>query len=309
MKKLITIILLLVTASLAAQTNQYTVRGRYWVKTDSLLIVNGDTIYIDDSPSNGQFLRRVDGWWINQDFTGTGTDSLRFDAVDGELVDYRGGSAYDIIPVKYENIFLEPGATRTISVSLADGGQPANDLLIKAGDNDDNIGGADLYLRGGGTFDEHGDVYLGSVDYNSNIYVEDTLQMDGNRIKGLPAAIDDSEPVILSQITGLTQNVYSIALPYATTVQGRVSAASEGTDYETGWVLAAGTNTIDLQVTHGLGRRVAEVNVMTVSGTTEALLRPFAGAYSGWQTTSTNVLLINGLATTPLPLKIYIVFK
>lgn len=108
---------------------------------------------------------------------------------------------------------------------------------------------------------------------------------------------------------GVSKNIYSIGLPYATTVQGRVAGSviyGSGTEE---WELSAGVNSIDLEITHGLGRRVANINVCTVSGTAEQLLRPFAGAYSGWQTTDENTLLINALATTPLPLKIYIIFE
>lgn len=311
MKNIIILILALVFSfTVSGQKKEYMYHATNILKSDGTLVLKGDTVKVGIGISeNGQFLRRVSGNWVGVELTGTGTDSLVFDPIEGELYDYRGGSVYDIIPIKYDNIFLEPGGTRTISVSLADGGQPGDDLLVKAGDNDDNQGGGDLYLRGGGTIDEHGNMYLGSVEYNSLIYVEDTVKMQGNHIKGLPVATEATEPVILSQITGLTKTVYSIALPNATTVTGRVNGATAGVDYDATWTLAAGTNTIDLQVTHDMGRRVANVNVCTANGTAEQLLRPFAGAYSGWQTLNDNTLLINSLATTPLALKIYIIFE
>ncbi len=283
----------------------------YTVEAVDSLILNGEGMYIDPITStDGQVLRRVNGSWINYDFTATGTDSLVFDPIWGYLYDYRGGSVFKTTPVQYENFTLNNGDTRIITIRYADGGNEGDDLIIKAGDNDDNIGGGDLYLRGGGSYEEYGDVYLGTSDYDGNkVYVEDSIKMNGNSISGLPEATLPTEPVILSQMEGISKSVYSIALPYNTTVQARVNGATEGTDYPTGWELSAGVNSIDLEITHGLGRRVANINVCTVSGTAEQLLRPFAGGYSGWQTTDENTLLINALATTPLPLKIYIIFE
>jgi hypothetical protein len=212
-----------------------------------------------------------------------------------------------------ENLYLKQGGNRIISVRYADGGSTGDDLTVKAGDNDDNLGGGDLWLRGGGTLEEYGDVNIGANLYDetnsSLIYIWDTIYMNGNSIRGLNEAVNDDEPVTLSQIEGFTQSVYSIGLPNASSVNGRVTGATEGADYPTGWVLAAAGNNIDLVVTHGTGRRVAEVNVLSVNGTIEQLLRPYAGAYSGWQTNDANTLQINGLATIPLAIKIYIIFE
>lgn len=204
-----------------------------------------------------------------------------------------------------ENLYLTGGGDREIMV----GGNYADDLLIRAGDGSYGVGGGDLTLRGGGLHNYFGDLILGSGDVNSSIYIKDTVRVDNVQIKGVAPGVDPGDVVVMSQISGVSKTVYSIALPYATTVQGRASAASEGTDYPAGWTIAAGTNSIDLEVEHNLARRVANINVCTVSGETEQLLRPFAGAYSGWQTTDENTLLINALATTPLPLKIYIIFE
>lgn len=306
MKKILLILItLMIAISGYSQIKVYTVEA-----VDSL-ILNGEGVHINPVTStDGQVLRRVNGSWINYDFTATGTDSLVFDPIWGYLYDYRGGSIFKTTPVQYENFTLNNGDTRIITIRYADGGNAGDDLIIKAGDNDDNIGGGDLYLRGGGSYEEYGDVYLGTSDYDgSKVYVEDSIKMNGNSISGLPEATLPTEPVILSQMEGISKSVYSIALPYNTTVQARVNGATEGTDYPTGWELSAGVNSIDLEITHGLGRRVANINVCTVSGTAEQLLRPFAGAYSGWQTTDENTLLINALATTPLPLKIYIIFE
>lgn len=308
MKKIIIALILTMYCMVGfSQKKDYVVHAVEVLKTDSVLVINDEPVYIDDSATNGQFLRRVSGKWINQDFSGTGTDSLVFRASDMYLLDYRAGSIYDSILIQFEDIELAEGGTRTISIAQSTSGA-GNHLTVKAGADDDGQGGGNLYLQGGGG-DEFGSVYIGSGNQYSTVYFRDTTDMGGLRIKNLAPAVNDSDAVTLGQISGLTKNVYSISLPYATTVQGRVNGAVEGTDYETGWTLSAATNQIDLVVTHGFGRRVAEVNIMTVNGTIEQLLRPFAGAYSGWQTNDENTLQINSLATTPLPLVIYIIFE
>ena len=202
-----------------------------------------------------------------------------------------------------ENLYLTGGGDREIMV----GGNFADNLLIRAGDGSYGAGGGDLTLRGGGLYDHYGDVLIGSGE--SLLTIADSTSLSGKRIKDLAPGIDPTDAVNVSQIEGLIQSVYSIGLPYSTTVAGRVAGPviyGSGTEE---WELSAGVNSIDLEITHGLGRRVANINVCTVSGTAEQLLRPFAGAYSGWQTTDENTLLINSLATTPLPLKIYIIFE
>lgn len=305
MKNFIILILVFLTITVNAQKKDKYIRATQSITTDSLLVINIDTFLIYNS-TDGQMLRRVSGKWINQDFTGIGTDSLTFTPSTGQLNDYRGGSNYRSTLLRWNNFSLNYGGDRTISVVSAPSGTPADDLIIKAGDNYMGSGGGDLYLTGGGTNTTFGNVYLGG---SGIIQVRDSIQMNNNRIAGLLPATTDTEPVTLGQLNGLTQNVFSIALPYNTTVQGRINGAVEGVDYPAGWNLVAADNQIDIVVTHGTGRRVANVNVFTVSGTKEQLLRPFAGAYSGYETGTANVLTINSLATTPLPLKIYILFE
>ena len=105
-------------------------------------------------------------------------------------------------------------------------------------------------------------------------------------------------------------NVYAITLPSAATIAGRISAASEGTDYPTGWVLAAGTDPADIDITHNLGMRVANVNIFyNVSGTENRQLVNFNNAYTGIITTSINQLRIEGLTTIQKEIQIYITFS
>lgn len=308
MKRILILIAFLSVLSHAySQVKDYEIHATEVLKTDSIIVIDGNTLEIESTSTNGQFIRKVNGKWINVDFTGAGSDSIKFEDTDNYLKDWRGGSVSDSTLIQFQNITLKEGDTRTISVEQSTTGA-GNHLIVKAAADDDGQDGGNLYLQGGGG-DEFGDVYIGSGNQYSTVYFRDTTDMGGLRIKNLAPAVNDSDAVTLGQISGLTKNVYSISLPYATTVQGRVNGAVEGTDYETGWTLSAATNQIDLVVTHGFGRRVAEVNIMTVNGTIEQLLRPFAGAYSGWQTNDENTLQINSLATTPLPLVIYIIFE
>ncbi len=310
MKKLITILLTIIALS---SFGQYQFGDFVTLNLRARMYSNQYNLISEHPDSTGQFLYQN----AADPETTLGLVNLRYlknNYMASEVVD-------DSINAKIareqltgiENLYLKQGGNRIISIRYADGGSTGDDLTVKAGDNDDNLGGGDLWLRGGGTLEEYGDVNIGANLYDetnsSLIYIWDTIYMNGNSIRGLNEAVNDDEPVTLSQIKGLTQSVYSIALPYQTTVQARVNGATEGTDYPTDWELSAGTNQIDLQVVHGLGRRVANVNVFTVSGTTEQLLRPFAGAYSGYLTSDSNTLLINSLATTPLPLRIYITFE
>lgn len=106
----------------------------------------------------------------------------------------------------------------------------------------------------------------------------------------------------------LTQKIYKISLPSASTLSGRCSAAAEGDDYPTGWTVEAGANPVDLKITHGLGRRAANVTIFSVTGTEERQLFDNA-AFSGILTESTNILRIESLATIEKEISIYIMFE
>lgn len=102
--------------------------------------------------------------------------------------------------------------------------------------------------------------------------------------------------------------VYSITLPFASTVAGRIALADEGTDYPTGWVLDAGVSPIDIDIEHSLNRRVASVTVFAVTGTQEQQLFNTA-AYNGVITDDSDNLRVQSLATIAKEIVIYIVFK
>ena len=105
-----------------------------------------------------------------------------------------------------------------------------------------------------------------------------------------------------------TCSIYTITLPSASTVTGRIDVATEGIDYPNGWVLSAGVSPVDISITHGLNKRVAHISICAVTGTEEQALFNTA-AYNGWKTPDSNSLLIQSLATIPKQIKIYMIFK
>jgi hypothetical protein len=107
----------------------------------------------------------------------------------------------------------------------------------------------------------------------------------------------------------IAQNVYSVRLPSSTTVAGRIAGAVEGTDYPAGWILTPGASAVDININHGLSRRVHSVTVFAeISGTIEQQLFDTA-AYNGIQTLDVNNLLVQSLATVQKAIVIYILFK
>lgn len=101
----------------------------------------------------------------------------------------------------------------------------------------------------------------------------------------------------------------TITLPSNTTVSGRISGATEGTDYPTGWVLAIGDSEYDLLITHNQDRKVANVSVFSVDGQgKERVLIPFNNAYTGILTPNSNSVQIEALTEVQTQIKIYITF-
>lgn len=106
---------------------------------------------------------------------------------------------------------------------------------------------------------------------------------------------------------GAMKNVYSITLPGASNVAGRIALAVEGIDYPTGWVLAA--DGLNLAVTHNLGRWVTDVKVFAkTTGTQRQQLRDTA-AENGLTALSSNELKIYSLATISKDIVIYLTFE
>jgi len=138
---------------------------------------------------------------------------------------------------------------------------------------------------------------------------DDTLNLFTPTINLGAFTTDDlPESATKKYYTSANEPVIVVSLPYASTVAGRIAAATEGVDYPTGWVLSAGVSPVDILIAHGLDRRVAHVSICAVTGTEEQALFNTA-AYNGWKTPDANSLLIQSLATIPKQIKIYMIFK
>lgn len=106
---------------------------------------------------------------------------------------------------------------------------------------------------------------------------------------------------------GAMKNVYSITLPGASNVAGRIALAVEGVDYPVGWVLTA--DGLNLSVTHNLGRWVTDVKVFAkTTGTQRQQLRDTA-AENGLTALSSNELKVYSLATISKDIVIYLTFE
>ena len=162
----------------------------------------------------------------------------------------------------------------------------------------------------------------------STEFIQDTVAAFLQNITGLTWTYDDTAGTFTPTVTleafttdnlpegainkyassAETQTVVTITLPSASTVSGRISAATEGTDYPTGWVLA--DDGIDIYITHSMDRRIAAVNVFSNSLGIERLLLGNA-AYSGLfmpYTTTYDEVVIEALATIETDITIQLIF-
>lgn len=106
---------------------------------------------------------------------------------------------------------------------------------------------------------------------------------------------------------GSSTTMVTITLPASSDIATRIAGAVEGTDYPTGWTLAA-DSAVNLLITHTLsGRTVAHISIFEVSGTSSRLAKPFSDAYTGIVgDTDDDTILIEGLDTLAVPLRIEI---
>lgn len=103
------------------------------------------------------------------------------------------------------------------------------------------------------------------------------------------------------------QTVYTISLPAAASVAQRCAGASSPNDYPIYWTITEGSNPVDLKITHALGRKIANVTVWLKNGST---LRQLFGnaAYSGIYAETSQILIIESLATVNYPIEIQLIF-
>jgi len=112
---------------------------------------------------------------------------------------------------------------------------------------------------------------------------------------------------VTALINATAKTVFSVTLPSASTVAGRIALAVEGTDYPTGWVLTdLGLN---IGIGHGLGRWVANVTVFAKLPPTERQQLFNTAAYNGITSLDDDNLVVTSLATILKDIVIYIVFE
>lgn len=286
MKKLL--LILLVFFYLQGYSQIFSPLGSRWkyipkIQTDSLqalryFTLNGDTIKITSS-SDGQVLKRVNGIWINSSVASFSYDSLHFDSSTGILHAYKDGysSVSDTLdgryPIRQEMIdsINSISLTKAAYDTLAIGGQIVNQDSIQT-----------LYRK---------------------TLITPTIASFYN------ATHDHSDSIHGGLLSDIYVNVFGITLPSSTTVAGRCSGATEGTDYPTGWTINAdGVSPYNLVVHHGLHRHIASVSVFTVNGNIERQL--FANAaYSGIVASNDSTLTIESLATIQTTIAINLIFK
>ena len=179
----------------------------------------------------------------------------------------------------------------------------------------------DLYIR---YSDDFGSTWSDAVylwdGEGLNYFTTDTLVLGTDTITSFAGAgannlewdsetnylklLNDATPIdsVLIEISG--QPVYTIILPSAATVAGRITGAIS---VPSGWTLTDDGS--DLVITHSLGRRVASVDVTyVVSGTQDRHLVNFNNAYTGLVSADSNNLTIENLTTIQREINIYILF-
>lgn len=133
--------------------------------------------------------------------------------------------------------------------------------------------------------------------------VANSISLDGRYIEIADSAVSYVTPTQLANtLVDVQTVVYPITLSSSDNVSGKISGAT----VPLGWTLTA--SGVDMIVTHGLGRRVANVSICAVTGIGEQKLFNTA-AYNGWITTDLNTLKIQSLGTLDKVFKVYIIFQ
>lgn len=101
-----------------------------------------------------------------------------------------------------------------------------------------------------------------------------------------------------------SKSIFSINLPYASTVAGRIALA---TDYPAGWTLTA--NGVNLVVTHNLGRWCTDVKVFSVINGTQRQQLRLSAAENGLTALSANQAEVYSLSTIAKDIVVYLYFE
>jgi hypothetical protein len=99
-------------------------------------------------------------------------------------------------------------------------------------------------------------------------------------------------------------NVKTIKLPAGASVADRIASPTE---LPVGWTLAVGSSSVDLLVTHGLTREIADVVVWSIETSGKVKLTNNL-AYSGLTAPNNNSVLIRSLSTVAFPITIELIF-
>ena len=160
---------------------------------------------------------------------------------------------------------------------------------------------------------------IATGDFTSEIYSAgvlidtDVINMDGRYLKIADSTLyvtttKLSDTLAYYELQNNSANIYTITLPVSGTLFGSITAAVEGTDYPTGWVLTA--NGENLEITHNLGQYVANVNVLwNNSGTNYRSLVPYQSAYDTFDTDLNDATIVSlSQYFTGYKLKVLIIF-
>ena len=109
----------------------------------------------------------------------------------------------------------------------------------------------------------------------------------------------------LLALQSLTTRNFTIKLPAASTVAGRCATPIS---LPQGWTVSAGSNAIDLLITHSLNKEIASITIWSIGVNGKRLMLGNA-AYSGVIAPNSNSLLVESLATVELPITIELIFN
>jgi len=189
---------------------------------------------------------------------------------------------------------------------------PTNDQIIQRVDGRwvnvdnallDSVTVTDFTIKGDGT--NTNPLGIDSTYVPTLYYLEDNYFAKSDSVTEFVTPSQLSDSLDIADIP--EKDVYTVILPSASTIAGRISGATEGTDYPTGWTLIDDGS--DLVITHDLGRRVASVDIAyTSSGTNDRHLVNFNNAYTGLVSADSDNLTIENLTTIERQIKIYILF-
>lgn len=143
-----------------------------------------------------------------------------------------------------------------------------------------------------------------STDIKSRLRNLDTIAGDKNVTEGDTLLTLEQYKLLT---TAAAKPIYSITLPYSTTVAGRIALAVSGVDYPSGWTLTA--DGLNLVVTHNLTRWASNVAVFAKTTGTERQQLFNTAAYNGITCLSSNALKVYSLATISKDIVIYLNFE